>query len=97
MPKKGPKKDNFLLCKCCGRSVNKDHFELGCDLKDFSFLGSGYPLYFVFIQSCILIMVLFLITSGLFSIVTNKHHGEKCWEPAYYDGELEYYEDNEEE
>lgn len=60
-------------CKCCRREINKKYLKLGLELKELSFLGSGYPLYFIFIKSCILILFLYMIPSGFYALVSNSN------------------------
>lgn len=37
----------------------------------FSFLGSGYPLYFNFIKCCLMIVGILFLTSGQYQLVSN--------------------------
>lgn len=37
----------------------------------FSFLGSGYPLYFNFIKCCLVIIGVLFMTSGQYSLISN--------------------------
>ena len=41
-----------------------------CDLKDLAFMGSGYPLYFRFIKSCILTLLIIFIVQGIYGVKT---------------------------
>jgi hypothetical protein len=43
-----------------------------------AFLGSGIPLYFDFIRGCIIILLVFFVTSGDYNIITNLVYGEDC-------------------
>lgn len=45
----------------------------------FSFLGSGYPLYFHYIKYCILILSILFLTSGQFNLLSN-YFGNTCSE-----------------
>lgn len=38
-----------------------------------SFLGSGYPLYFSFLRSSIVLLVMCLVSVGELSLVTNNN------------------------
>jgi len=49
----------------------------------FSYLGSGYPLFFHFIKYCVYMLLIMLITSGIIQIVINST-GTKCLSAADY-------------
>lgn len=65
-------------CVCCARTIEKRKLDLSCTLKDFSFLGSGYPLYFSFLKYCTIFLSLILIFSGGFNMITNALYGNDC-------------------
>lgn len=44
---------------------------------NFSFLGSGYPLYFHYIKYCIIILAIITLTSGEYNILSN-YFGDNC-------------------
>lgn len=46
--------------------------------EDFSFLGSGYSLYFEFLKSCQLILVCNFLVSGFYNLITNSFYGTDC-------------------
>lgn len=50
------------LCPCCYNTIYKDKAPLCDNSKQLEFLGFGFPLYFVFIKYCI-VLLLILIAS----------------------------------
>ena len=66
------------FCECCARQVNKKILSLNCDTNDISFLGSGFPLYFVFIKFTIILLILMLLAGGLYRILTDSLNGSDC-------------------
>jgi hypothetical protein len=68
-----PAKPNLLseTCLCCGFKVDRKLVGLGCSVESLSFLGSGYPLYFTFIKSVIVVLSLQMIAVGQYSIISN--------------------------
>ncbi|KRX05730.1 hypothetical protein PPERSA_09870 [Pseudocohnilembus persalinus] len=36
---------NLNLCECCGRQIQKQQFDLSCDVTEFSYLGAVYGAY----------------------------------------------------
>ena len=51
--------------------------DLHCELKDLAFLGSGYTLYFIFLQYCQMILISLFLSSGLFNSITS-FMGDSC-------------------
>jgi hypothetical protein len=49
-----------------------------CNNKELAFLGSGFPLYFEFVKSSSLILLILFIISGLYDIVSNGLYGNAC-------------------
>ncbi|CAD8053519.1 unnamed protein product [Paramecium sonneborni] len=66
------------ICDCCARQVPNHLLTLGCNNKDYSFLGAGMPLYFEYIKSCILMLLIIFVTSGDYNIITNIAFGKSC-------------------
>lgn len=58
---------------------------LECKLDKLAFLGSGFPLYFTFIKYCTISLLIVLISSGLFNIVSSAKVGEDCVEKDVYE------------
>ncbi|KAL4483923.1 hypothetical protein ABPG72_013929 [Tetrahymena utriculariae] len=71
-------KESKDLCVCCARQINKQKINLVCNLRDLSFLGSGYPLYFSFLKYCEAFLCLILLTSGGYNMLTNAIYGKDC-------------------
>lgn len=44
---------------------------LSCKVTELSFLGSGFPLMFVFIKYCAFIAMIFFLMSGLYNLISN--------------------------
>ncbi|CAK58393.1 unnamed protein product (macronuclear) [Paramecium tetraurelia] len=66
------------ICDCCARQVPNHLLSIGCNNKDYSFLGAGMPLYFEYIKSCILMLLIMFVTSGDYNIITNIAFGTSC-------------------
>lgn len=66
------------MCPCCTLYVDKSPLDINCDTKDLSFLGSGIPLYLDFLRGCIIILLIFFVTSGDYNIITNYQYGKDC-------------------
>ena len=59
--------------------INKEKidFPLCANTIDFSYLGSGYPLYFNFIKYCVIILFAIFISYGEISLM-NNYFGDSC-------------------
>jgi len=73
------------ICDCCARQVPNHLLAVGCNNRDYSFLGAGnliydlgMPLYFEYIKSCILMLLIMFVTSGDYNIITNIAFGQSC-------------------
>lgn len=58
--------------------MDKTQLKLNCSITELAFLGSGYPLFFLFIKFCLLILIVWFLISGLFNILTNNSLGNDC-------------------
>ena len=59
------------ICDCCGYNVNRNQLPITCDITELAFLGSGFPLLFIFVKYCAIICMILFLISGVYSIVTN--------------------------
>ncbi|CAD8168816.1 unnamed protein product [Paramecium pentaurelia] len=59
------------ICNCCGLQIEREIFNFGISSDQLGFLGSGYPLYFDFIKSCLTIIAIQYITVGNFQLITH--------------------------
>jgi hypothetical protein len=57
------------VCDCCNNVVDREPMDLGTNIKNLSFLGFGIPLYFLFLQYCIILNLLLVVTDGI--MMTN--------------------------
>ena len=73
-----PDDQDLEFCECCARSVNQRILSINCDTNDISFLGSGYPLYFVYIKFSVFLLISMSVTNGLYRIITNSENGSDC-------------------
>ena len=69
------------ICPCCAREIDRIPLDSNVQNKKLGFLGSGFPLYFEFLKQCIIILVLFFITTADFNLFSNFFYGNDC-EPA---------------
>jgi hypothetical protein len=49
----------------------------------FSYLGSGYPLFFHFLKYCVYMLLIMLLTSGIVQMVNNST-GSRCLSAEEY-------------
>lgn len=49
-----------------------------CDPIEMKFLGSGFPLFYMFIKYCIFILVEFWLLKGMFCLATDLM-GDYCY------------------
>jgi hypothetical protein len=63
-------------CDCCSYVINRKELSVFCDTTEFSFLGSGYPLFFNFIKFCVLVLFLMLLSSGAYNMFSNAVGGD---------------------
>lgn len=59
-------------CECCGFPLDAKPFLLSCSLMELSELGSGFPLFFLFIKIICLIMVLGIAIISIPCIIDNS-------------------------
>ncbi|EGR30034.1 phage head-tail family protein, putative, partial [Ichthyophthirius multifiliis] len=69
---------NIEYCVCCARQIQKNKLNLNCDLEKLSFLGSGFPSYFVYIKQCGILLLFLLGISGIFNVASNILGSQKC-------------------
>ena len=84
--------DKTEVCVCCGRWVNKKEIKLSCNMKDLYFLGSGFPLYFIFVKHTIYTLLALFMGTGFFDLITNIY-GNYC-EPIGSDSYHSYLDEN---
>lgn len=60
-----------------GRFVNQTPFPICCGREEMAVLGSGYPLYFEFLEYCCIFMFLAFCISGFYNVYTNVQ-GSDC-------------------
>ncbi|CAK58012.1 unnamed protein product (macronuclear) [Paramecium tetraurelia] len=65
-------------CPCCGYSIERTDLEYDCDPLEMKFLGSGFPLFYMFIKYCIFILVEFWLLKGMFCLATDLM-GDYCY------------------
>lgn len=60
-------------CECCTRKVGVEEVETSCNIEptQLSFLGPGVPLFFHFLKSAIIILILMLLIFSAFCIYSN--------------------------
>ncbi len=59
------------VCDCCGYPIKNQLIPLTGSCHDLLFLGSGFPLFFIFIKYGILLLFMILLISGLHNVITN--------------------------
>ncbi|CAD8158550.1 unnamed protein product [Paramecium pentaurelia] len=71
IPKPYKEGETVNICPCCKQQIEKTQIDFQRDEMAFSFLGSGYPLYFNFIKCCLMIVGVLFLTSGQYQLVSN--------------------------
>lgn len=66
-----------------GKFVKQKKFPICCKKTDFKSLGSGYPLYFEFIEYCCIFLFLAITVAGFYNIYTNLQGGDCNSEPDH--------------
>ena len=64
------------LCICCSMPIEKEKFNLGCDLQELALLGCAYPFYFYFMKKIMLILGVILIVSGTLKLAFINYNCE---------------------
>jgi hypothetical protein len=55
-----------VFCPCCLKPIVKKEIPLFENSKELEFLGFGFPLYFIFIKYCIVLILVLIVTySGI--------------------------------
>ena len=57
------------ICKFIKRYTCNKKLSWTCDLDELVFLGPGMPLYFRFIKTCIIMMLIVFVIQGIYTIV----------------------------
>ncbi|CAD8115777.1 unnamed protein product [Paramecium sonneborni] len=70
--------EDQTTCPCCGYSVERMDLQYDCDPIEMKFLGSGFPLFYMFIKYCIFILVEFWLLKGMFCLATDLM-GDYCY------------------
>ena len=55
-------------CECCNSPVQKEPIRLGQHVKELNFLGFGVPLFYLFLQCCIILNLLLIVTDSIYII-----------------------------
>lgn len=63
------------FCRCCFQKTQKEEIPLCENTKSLEFLGFGFPLFYMFIRNCILLLVLLIISNNLISIFISVQDG----------------------
>jgi hypothetical protein len=60
-------------CECCHKKIGSEEVETSCNIDptQFSFLGPGVPLYFLFLRSITMVLLIMAIIFMGFSIYSN--------------------------
>ncbi len=67
------------ICHCCHQKTEKREIPLCENTKSLEFLGFGFPLFYMFIRNCIILLLLLIISNSLISLVTAVNDGtEYC-------------------
>ncbi|EAR82133.2 kinase domain protein (macronuclear) [Tetrahymena thermophila SB210] len=67
-----------------GKYIREESMSLWCENIDLYFLGSGYPMYFDFVKSCLIILFLIFVSSGSYNLFSNALMGSDCLTIFYH-------------
>ena len=65
------------LCSCCYLTSKNELLPYCCCKEELYHLGVCFPLYFEFIKFSFVLLLITLLSSGIYAIITN-HHGLTC-------------------
>lgn len=62
------------VCHCCNQHIDKTEIPICDTTKSLEFLGFGFPLFYMFIRNCILLLILMICVSNILALVeaTNE-------------------------
>ena len=66
------KKPNIEKCECCGFPVYADPFSINCDLVELSELGTGFPLFFLFIKVMGIVLIAGIFFPAIPCLIGNN-------------------------
>lgn len=66
-------KSTTELCPCCLNVIYKDPTPFCVNSKETEFLGFGFPLYFVFLKNCIILLFLSICSYNALSLYWAFH------------------------
>jgi len=63
------------VCHCCQQKVHKQDIPLCENTKTLEFLGFGFPLFYMFIRNCIILLLLLIVSNNLISLFISVQDG----------------------
>ena len=69
--------DDKEICHCCHEPINKEKIPLCQDSKTLEFIGFGFPLFYMFLRNCIVLLFLLITTEGIISTYISVREGAK--------------------
>lgn len=68
-----------LICPCCLKTIIKNEIPLLSNSKQMEFMGFGFPLYFIFIKYCIILLLVLICSYSTISVYLGiKETSEFC-------------------
>ena len=61
------------LCDCCLNIIHKDLVDLGVHTKELEFMGFGFPLWFSFLQYCMILTIILIVSEASVSVFQAVH------------------------
>lgn len=71
-------KEYKMVSNYSGKYIREESLGIWSENIELYFLGSGYPMYFDFMKSCMLVLFLIFICSGAFNLFSNAFSGTDC-------------------
>ena len=65
------------MCPCCQQKIHKKLIPIGENTKSLEFLGFGFPLFYMFIRNCIILLILLIISNNFISLYISVNDGNE--------------------
>jgi hypothetical protein len=73
------------ICRCCLNVIYKDPAPMCSNSKDLEMIGFGFPLYFVFLKNCIILLLLSIFSYSGLSLYWALSHNYNWCHPEFTD------------
>ena len=79
--------EKVAKCKCCKEPIWTNQVPLctGSNSKDFGYLGSAFPCYYMFVKYCGYLLIAMFLLCGIYNAATNIG-GDYCVKKSLLEG-----------